>query len=378
MNWKKKLAMLVSTGAFLMGVAGCASVKKEVDIVWPLPPEEPKIKFVEIFKSDKDVEEKGGFSKAILGEETGNALTRPYGVATDAEGRIYATDIGRVFVFDKKNKKLSFIGDEPGTGKLRVPIGIAVSREGKVYVADSQSKRIFVYDLKGNLLTAFGKQGELDDPSGVAIDEKRGRLYVVDTKKHNVSVYNLADGNLLKTFGERGTGELGKFNLPTNITLDRAGNLYVVDTGNFRIQILDPDGKPIKSIGKLGDRLGNFSRPKGIALDSEDNIYVVDSAFENIQIFNKDGQLLLVVGDGGPAPGKFQLPSGIFIDDDDRIIVADGMNGRLQVLQYLGEKWKKQHPDAPKWVAPKTDIPKKDAATLDAPKLGTPKPVEIK
>jgi DNA-binding beta-propeller fold protein YncE len=373
MIWKRNVALFVSIAALLMGLAGCASVKKEVEMVWPLPPDEPKIKFVEILRSAKDVEGTGGLEKAILGDSGGDTFTRPYGVATDAEGRIYATDVGRVFVFDKKNKKLSFIGDEPGTGKLSVPMGIVVSRKGKVYVADSQAKRVFVYDLKGTLLTAFGRVGEMDTPTGVAIDEKRDRLYVADTKKHTIIVYALADGKLLKTIGEKGSGELGKFNLPTNIILDRTGNLYVTDTGNFRVQILEPDGKPIRSIGQIGDKLGNFSRPKGIALDSEDNLYVVDSAFNNIQIFNKDGKPLLVVGEGGYSPGKFQLPSGIFIDDDDRIIVVDGMNGRLQVLQYLSEKWKKQHPDAPKWVAPKADKPK-----TDAPASGTPKATETK
>ena len=367
MNWNKKLNMFVSTAAVLMGIAGCASVKKDIDIVWPLPPEEPKIKFVEILRSDKDVEGQGGIGNVILGEGGEKALTRPYGVTADAEGRIYATDIGRVFVFDKKNKTLSFIGDEASTGKLRVPLGIAVSRDGKVYVSDSMAKRVFVYDLKGNFLTAFGKEGELSNPTGIAIDGKRGRLYVVDTKKHNVLVYALADGNLLKTIGERGA-EPGKLNVPTNIALDKEGDLYVVDTGNFRVQVFDPDGKHIKNIGQAGDKPGSFSRPKGIALDSEDNIYVVDAAIENFQIFNKEGQLLLFVGEGGTAPGRFSSPSGIFIDDEDRIIVADGLNGRLQVFQYLGEKWKKKHPDAPKWTPPK----------VEAPKSETPKPPEKK
>lgn len=367
MFWERKSAQFVSIAALLMALAGCASVKKDIDMVWPLPPDEPKIKLVDVLRSDKDVEEQGGLAQAVLGDAGGNSLTRPYGVATDAEGRIYATDIGRVFVFDKKNKKLTFIGNEPGIGQLNVPMGIAITREGKIYVADSKLKRVFAYDLKGTMLNAFGKKGELESPTGIAIDEKRGRLYVVDTKKHCVQVYSLADGNLLKTIGERGAGDPGRFNLPTNITLDKDGNLYIVDTGNFRVQIMDPDGKVIKTLGSLGDKPGNFSRPKGIALDSEGNIYVVDTAFENVQIFNKDGEPLLVIGQGGVGIGKFQLPSGIFIDGDDRIIVADGMNSRLQVLQYMSDKWKKEH-GVPKWVAPKTDAPKPDASKSEAAK----------
>lgn len=200
--------------------------------------------------------EETGLTKAILGEESGRSLVRPYGIAADTEGRVYVTDLGRVFVFDKKNKKLSFIGDEPGMGKLRIPIGIAVARDGKAYVADSAANRIFVYDAKGSFLTAFGKEGEFDNPAGLAIDEKRGRLYVVDTKKHNVRAYSF-DGKLLMTIGERG-GEKGKFNLPTNVALDRDGNIYVVDTGHFMIQVFDPEGKFVRSIGEAETCRGAF------------------------------------------------------------------------------------------------------------------------
>jgi DNA-binding beta-propeller fold protein YncE len=350
---KRNLAVFVSTAVLLMGMAGCATVKKKTDIVWPLPPDEPKIKFVEVLRSDKDLG-KTGVENALFGEESKNSLTRPYGCATDSEGRIYATDVGRVFVFDEKNKKLSFIGDEASTGKLAVPLGIAVSHDGKVYVADSARKRVFVYDSKWDFLTAFGKKGELDTPTGVAIDEKRGKLYVADTKKHDIMVYALADGKLLKTVGGRGEA-VGKFNYPTNIVLDKEGNIYVTDTGNFRVQVFDPDWKNIRTVGSIGDKPGNFSRPKGIALDSEENLYVVDTEFNNIQVFNKKGDLLIFIGEGGFAPGRFNSPSGICIDAEDRIIVADGMNGRLQVLQYLGEKWKKKHPGEVTWTAPKAE-----------------------
>lgn len=344
MKWTRNLKLLFSTATLFAGLAGCASVKKDINIVWPLPPDEPKIKFVEILRSEKDLTNKDAWKDALLGEENNSALMRPYGCATDAAGRIYATDVGRVFVFDEKSQKVSFIGDEASTGKLAVPLGIAVARDGKVYVADAVRKRVFVYDAKWHFITAFGKTGELGGPTGVALDEARGRLYVADTQKHDIMVYSIADGHLLKTIGGRGEAN-GKFNYPTNVIVGKEGNLYVTDTGNFRVQELDPDGHCIRVIGGIGDKPGNFSRPKGIALDSEENLYVVDAAFDNIQVFNKKGDLLIFVGDGGFIPGKFNSPSGICIDNDDRIIVADGMNGRLQVLQYMSANWKKKHPD---------------------------------
>lgn len=362
MSWKRNLQRILLTTAVLASFTGCASVKKDVDIVWPLPPEEPKIKYVETLQSDKDVQGKKGLENALLGEDKKNSLTRPYGCAVDTEGRIYATDVGRVMVFDEKNKKLGFIGDDANTGKLAVPMGIAIGHDGRVYVADSARKRVFLYGADWKMITAVGRAGELDSPTGVAIDEKRGRIYVADTKKHKVLVYPLAGGDLIKTLGDGRGGEPGKFNFPTNLTTDQEGNLYVTDTGNFRIQEFDPDGKLVRTLGALGDKPGNFTRPKGIALDSEENLYVVDTAFNNIQVFNKKGDLLIYVGEGGFTPGQFNSPSGICIDSDDRIVVADGMNSRLQVLQYLSENWKKKHPDEVTWKTSKTEAPKPKAA----------------
>ncbi len=341
MNTKKFNLTILVLMVVMIGVTACVPpVEKKVwDIIWPPPPEEPRIKYVEILQSSLDVEEPSGMIKFLLGTDVVHVLRKPYGVAVDKDGRVYVTDIGRVFVFDKKNRKFSFIGAEQGAGRLRSPIGITISQDGRVYVSDTTSDRVFVYNSKGKFMTAIGHKGEFESPSGLAIDEKRGRLYIVDAKKHNVKAYKF-DGGLLMTIGERGS-DVGKFNFPTNIAVDSAGNFYVVDTGNFRVQVFDPDGKHIRTIGRIGDMPGNFAMPKGIAIDSEDNFYVVDAAFQNFQIFNKEGQLLLFVGEGGINPGQFSMPAGIFIDDKDRIYVVEQLTRRVHVFQYLSEKYKK-------------------------------------
>ncbi len=327
----------------LAGITACASApeKKVWDIVWPLPPEEPRVKFVGLYQSAQDVEGSSTLSRALFGEENPLALLKPYGVAVDKEGRICVTDISKVLIFDPKNRRVDLIGAEAGTGKLRIPIGITTSRDGRIFVADTSSDRVFIYNSKGGLAGLVGQKGEFEAPSGLAVDEKRGRLYISDAKKHFVKVYSLDGKQVLSTLGERG-GASGKFNFPTNIALDSAGNLYVVDTGNFRVQVFSPEGKHLRNIGSVGDRPGNFSRPKGIAVDSEDHVYVVDAGFQNFQIFNKEGQPLLFVGEGGTQPGQFLLPAGIAIDDDDRIYVVDQLNSRVQVLEYMGEKWKRR------------------------------------
>jgi len=338
--------------AVMVALTSCAAPQKKVyDIVWPLPPEEPRIRYVDVWQANLDIAgSEGGVAGSLFGEEV-ISIRKPYGVATDKEGRVYVTDAGAVYVFDARNKKFSSIGTEIGPGRLSLPASVAVSNsDGKVYVTDIGAKRVFVYNKDGKYLTAIGHEKELENPIGIAIDDERQKLYVVDSKKHAVSVYSL-EGKLIQTIGSRGNGP-AQFNQPSFMTLDSSGNIYVVDTQNFRVQVFDPEWKLIRTIGQLGDVPGNFSRPKGIAIDSEGHIYVVDAAFQNVQIFDKEGQLLLFVGSGGTRPGEFALPAGIAIDGEDRIYVVEQFASRIQIFQYLGEKWKKSHPELMKIPEP--------------------------
>ncbi len=147
------------------------------------------------------------------------------------------------------------------------------------------------------------------------------------------------------------------------MALDHEGKLYVVDSMNFRVQILDPEGKVIKTFGNVGDGLGQFARPKGIAVDSDGNIYVIDAAFNNFQIFDSEGRLLLFVGSIGKEPGQFWLPAGAYIDGQDRIYVADQYNFRVQVFQYFRDGEQARRP-------PERDRPQK-TRTLGAEKRVT-------
>lgn len=330
--------------ALLSLLISCAAApeKPQFDLVWPLPPDEPKVKFVDFFYSSLDLGKKTGIADTLFGQERIEAFVKPYGVAVDKEGSIYITDVGKIVVFDLKKKDYSVLGTEPGIGQLRIPIGIAIASDGRIFVGDTAADRVFVYQ-NGKYASAIGLSGELESPSGVALDEQRKLIYVSDSKKHSVLVYSLDGYRLIRTIGERGTTE-GTFNYPTNIALDREGNSYVVDTGNNRVQIFDASGKFVRAFGKIGDTGGSFARPKGIAIDSAGHIYVVDAAFQNIQIFDQQGQLLLFVGSAGQPPGKFRLPAGIAIDRDDKIYVVDQVPGSIQIFQYLGEKYKKMRP----------------------------------
>ena len=315
-----------------------AQQKPEVNVVWPLPPDEPRVKFVDIFWSSLDLKKQPGVAETIFGAEKVEGFTKPYGIAVDHQSRVYVTDVGRVMVFDLPNKNFFSIGIEPGVGQLRVPIGVAVAPDGRLFVTDVAADRVFIYQ-NGRYINAIGESGELESPSGLCIDKKNELLYVVDSRKHLVNAYSLSQYKLVRTIGSRGDGD-GKFNFPTNIAVDAAGNIYVVDTGNFRVQVFDAEGNFKRAFGKLGDTPGSLARPKGIGLDAEGHIYVADAAFQNFQIFDQEGNILLFVGESGFGPGKFNLPAGLTIDQDDRIYVVDQVPGSFQIFQYLGEKWK--------------------------------------
>ncbi len=322
-------------------VCACASSSKVImggerfsgEYVWPSPPAQPRIKWLANWSNRYDFGKPSKVMEFLIGKERVEALRRPNGVVTDASGNLYVADSEShiVFVFDFEKQALRFIGMR----RLGVPIGLAINnKNGILYVSDSQQDRIFGFDKNtDDVRLTIGGPGEFKNPSGMVYDEKTDRLYVADTQNHTVKVFD-KEGRPLFRIGKRGT-EDGEFNFPSYLAMDRNGILYVVDSFNFRVQMFDSNGKFLKKFGKLGDTSGNFSRPAGVAVDSDGNIYVVDTAFNNFQIFNSDGRLLLWVGNSGRKPGEFYLPTGMHIDHSDRIYVSDTFNKRVQVFQYL-------------------------------------------
>ncbi|MDD2790954.1 MAG: 6-bladed beta-propeller [Sulfurimonas sp.] len=325
----------------------CSQKQEAIKIVIPGPPEEPKIFFDTAYRGDISFVKQNtldNFIGEVASSENKN-LAKPYGVAA-SKNVVYVSDtaIGAVFVIDEVQGKVSYIGAS-SPGKLSLPVGIALSDDGKIYVADAKAAKVLAYDRSdGHLVLAIGKEKEFNRPADIAISDKQKRLYVVDTKDHNIKVYSL-EGEELFSFGKRGK-EDGEFNFPTNIAIDKRNeNIVVVDTQNFRVQIFDKDGKFIKKFGKIGDRPGMFARPKGVGIDSDGNIYVTDSAFNNIQVFNESGELLIYFGGTGRSIGNFSLITGMYIDGNDRIYIVDGFNARVQIYQYVSERWKKNNPE---------------------------------
>lgn len=343
-GWNYGALVLIAVALVLMGCTTPEKKKEEpVDLVWPSPPEQPRIRYLKSYHGQSDFTVKDDFKAALLGiDQGGISLEKPYGVAVNADGSlIYVSDtkLKRVVVFDLKAGKVSLLRTD-AVGALRSPIEVRVDKRGRVYVTDGYGGKLFVYSPQGKTLLSLGKKEGVKRPTGLALDEVRNRLYVADTVNHRIMLYDL-DGTFIRQIGQRGS-DPGSFNYPVNLTVDGEGQLYVVDTGNFRVQVFSPEGEYVMEVGQIGDGFGSFSRPKGVGVDSEGHMYVLDAAFSNFQIFGQNGQLLMFVGQLGREPGKFWLPLGLFVDNQDRIYVADSVNRRIQVFQYLKENKKEK------------------------------------
>lgn len=350
-----RLELRAFWGMALMGLilASCATAPpSKVEMVWPMPPDPPRIRYVESI-DDQKISSLGGegitsWMDRLLGDAQGGGrkMRKPHSVTVDRQGRVYVADPGMaaVWVIDDqekdKNARVRLIGTS-GQGRLSQPVGVAVADDGRIYVSDVIQDRVFCFDPQGNLQRVIGKKDDFYNPASLAIDQKGKRLYVADAGgyHHAIHVFDL-EGNRLKVIGYRGN-KPGLFNYPTHLFI-RGDRLYVSDTMNFRVQVLDLEGNFLHEFGEMGDGWGQLARPKGVAVDSEGHVYMVDAAFENFQVFDEKGRLLVFVGHAGHGPGEFTLPAGMYIDEWDRIYVVDSYNRRVQVFQYLGGRYKEQ------------------------------------
>lgn len=319
---------------------------KPVIPVFPMPPDEARFIYERTLFSSADVvkEDKNADLRRMLTGEprVGEGMGKPYGVAA-YKGRIYVSDtaLRAIVVFDIPGQRFFKIGDDANDprGKLLSPFGLDVDGNGNVYVVDAGSKSVKVYDPDGKYLREIARNVGFSRPIGIAVDAAGARVYVVDlggisSDEHKVRVFDGQTGEHLLEFGKRGSAP-GEFNLPRDVSIGLDGLVYVVDGGNFRVQVFQPDGKFLRVFGTIGRQGGQFSRPKELAVGPDGYIYVVDTAFGNFQIFDAEGGLLLAVGSRSEVEGmaKFMLPAGIAVDGDGRVYMADQFFRKVEVFR---------------------------------------------
>jgi DNA-binding beta-propeller fold protein YncE len=304
-----------------------------------------KLSWEHSFSSETEVKPNRGFWNklvdVIAGAPEFHSLVRPYSIVADSRGRIIVTDPGAVgvHIFDFTQHKYKFIERKKEKDPMLTPQCVAVDAQDNIYVTDSDSGVIFVFEASGKYLRTIGKlkggEGYFKRPTGIAVDATAQRIYVTDTLRDQVFILDM-QGNVLQTIGKTGEAQ-SEFNLPTELRLD-GPNLMVVDAMNFRVQVFDRSGTFQYAVGKIGDSPGAMFRPKAVSVDSEGDLYVVDALWGVVQVFNRQGELLYYFGSRGTHAGEFQLPAGLFIDHSDKVFVVDSFNRRVQVFQYAGQK----------------------------------------
>ena len=179
----------------------------------------------------------------------------------------------------------------------------------------------------------------LNFPAGVVVNDMA--LIVTEFSGYCVSIFS-PSGEKIKSFGERGSAP-SQFLSPQGVTVDRAGNILVVDGGNHHIQKFTSDGNFIASAGCKGDKPCQFNLPIGIgispndkvyisvAIDSDDAVYVADYGNHRISLFTSKGYFLRSFGMQGEGPGQFKHPYGVTVDGDGLVYISDRNNMRIQI-----------------------------------------------
>lgn len=335
--------LFASPGVLLL--AACATTERAAPFAadggaaWPEPPDPPRVQYVTHFSGPADLGIRPSAWSRLVGFAAGPSdreMQRPMAVAaTPAGNMVFVADPGAGVVhrYDLMRGRYDRLAPGRGTA-LASPVGLAVSADGRVYVADSALNEVFSAGAEDDALQPLVLTPAPQQPTGLALGPS-GDLFVASTGSHTILRYSAA-GTRVREYGGRGTAP-GQLNFPTYLWLAPPSELLVTDTLNFRIQRFDADDGALGAFGQAGDASGSLARPKGVAMDRHGNIYVMDGVLNALQLFDRDGRLLLAFGEQGQGPGQFWLPSGIFVTPGDLVFVADSYNRRVQVFRYLGD-----------------------------------------
>jgi len=185
--------------------------------------------------------------------------------------------------------------------------------------------------------SAFGSSGsangQFSHPGDVAVDAA-GNLWVADMNNNRIQKFN-DKGEFLMQFGSTGSGN-GQFKRPAGIAVDPNGNVWVADANNNRIQKFNDKGEYLAKTGSYGSGNGQFKGPEGIAVDANDRVYVADTANGRIQVFNSNPAYLKTISSEGSGPGQLGEPTRVAIGPDGKIWVTDWLYDRVAVFDEAG------------------------------------------
>jgi DNA-binding beta-propeller fold protein YncE len=231
------------------------------------------------------------------------------------------------------NRRIKLGQSAPNTSVNRdsnlvsIPVKYSPPKTSMVKFKNLLEPRKYLYPYK-----VIGSEGDehsqFRHPLGVAVSPIDGSMYVCDSWNNRLLVLD-EQGSFLKCIDR--VGEI-VFHYPYSIHADRKGRIYVSDQSLIRIKVFDNQFNLIRVIGKYGRETGCFSGLCDISTDKENNIYICDSGNHRIIKFNENGEFILQWGSNGSADGFFKCPACVTIHED-RVFISDWGNHRYLYTQ---------------------------------------------
>jgi hypothetical protein len=321
-----------------------------------------------------------GMTGSANGTGAAARFNGPSGVMVDRAGSVYVADRDnqtiRKITFDGVVTTLAgtagMAGGADGTGsaaRFSRPSGVAVDSVGYVYVADRDNHVVRKISSAGDVATPAGRAstpGSLNGmgadarfslPAGVVVDPA-GTSYVADTNNHTIR--KITSAGLVTTLAgaagvvgsANGAGAVARFNFPTGVAVDGAGNIYIADTENATIRKVTAAGVVTTlagTAGKLGSTDGTgpdarFDGPTGLAVDGAANVYVADQNNHVIRMITTAGLVTTLAGaagklgsaDGAGPDARFNFPSSVAVDSTGSLYVADENNQVIRKVTATG------------------------------------------
>ena len=277
-----------------------------------------------------------------------NAFTGLRRVAVGADGTVWGADMWG-YSIDRFLPGADGYSFGPSIAAVPPPLqdlkvfnevrSIAFSPDGTFSVVDSVNQRIVRMDAIGHVLGACGERGfnggDFNWPTGLAVDPATGQLWVADTKQSRLQVMN-PDCTEARFVGSIGTGPTN-FNWPYELAIRGTdGVAWVADTLNHRIKAYDVATRSVIGVyGSLGSGVGQFRKPSGIAIDPKTGRVLVADTGNNriVELADTRGQNISVVR---TVSSSFRAPQGVAIHPSGRMLVADTGNSQVVVLNAKG------------------------------------------
>ena len=170
---------------------------------------------------------------------------------------------------------------------------------------------------------------QLNVPIGITVHPTTGQIFIADSDNHRIQVLN-NDLAYSHSFGKRGSSP-EQFNDPWDVTFDNEGYLYVADGENHCIKKFTSTGQYIATFSSNGSNPGQITKPSSIIIDNN-LLYVSELGNHRLSIFDTNGCFIHCFGKRGSGEGEFNIPCGITVDSLGNLYVSDHGNNRLVVL----------------------------------------------